>query len=64
VEFLSLGWEPACLGFHRTERVVITQSAWQVRHKLYTRSAGRWRNYERHLAPLFEGLASVLSVPE
>ena len=56
VEFLGLDWEPGCLEFYRTERVVITQSTWQVRQKLYTRSVGRWRHYQRHLGPLLSGL--------
>jgi tetratricopeptide (TPR) repeat protein len=54
IEFLDLEWEPACLDFHRTERPVFTASAWQVRQPLYTRSVGRWRHYERHLAPLLK----------
>jgi len=49
-EFLGLDWEPACLDFHRTERPILTASAWQVRQPLYTRSVGRWRNYAEHLA--------------
>jgi tetratricopeptide (TPR) repeat protein len=53
-EFLGLEWEPACLDFHRTERPVLTASAWQVRQPLYQRSIGRWRRYERHLGPLLE----------
>jgi tetratricopeptide (TPR) repeat protein len=52
VEFLGMDWEPGCLDFHRTERAVTTASAWQVRQPLYSRSVGRWRNYERHLGPL------------
>jgi hypothetical protein len=52
VEFLGLDWEPACLDFHKTQRPVLTASAWQVHQPLYTRSVGRWRCYERHLAPL------------
>jgi hypothetical protein len=56
VEFLDLGWEPACVDFHRTERPVLTASAWQVRQPLYSHSAGRWRHYERHLAPLLNTL--------
>ena len=54
IEFLGLEWEPACLDFHLTERAVLTASAWQVRQPLYTRSVGRWRHYERHLAPLLK----------
>ena len=57
-EFLGLEWEPACLDFHRTERPVLTASAWQVRQPLYPRSVGRWLRYARHLSPLL----NVLSV--
>ena len=56
IGFLGLEWESACLEFHRTERMVVTQSTWQVRQKLFTRSVGRWRAYERHLAPLLSAL--------
>ncbi len=56
ISFLGLPWNAACLEFHRTERAVKTASAWQVRQPIYTRSVGRWRNYERHLEPLFESL--------
>jgi hypothetical protein len=52
LEFVGLPWDPKCLEFHRTERVVITASRWQVRQKISTASAGRWRNYEKYLAPL------------
>jgi tetratricopeptide (TPR) repeat protein len=54
INFLDLPWNPACLDFHRTERTVQTASDWQVRQPIYTRSVGRWRNYERHLGPLIE----------
>ena len=56
ITFLGLDWEPACLDFHHTERVITTASSWQVRQPLYGRSVGRWRNYERHLLPLFQSL--------
>jgi tetratricopeptide (TPR) repeat protein len=52
LDFIGLPWEPRCLEFHRTERVVITASKWQVRQKLSTASAGRWRHYEPYVAPL------------
>ena len=57
LEFLGLSWDPRCLEFHRTERVVITASKWQVRQKMHGASAGRWRHYERHVGPL-RGLMS------
>jgi len=39
---------------------VITASKWQVRQKLHSASAGRWRHYERHLGPLLP----LASAPE
>jgi Sulfotransferase family len=58
IAFLGLDWEPACLDFHRVERAIKTASVWQVRQPLYSRSAGRWRNYEKHLGPLLEVLSA------
>ena len=52
----GLEWEPACLEFHKTRRAVRTASAAQVRRPIYRSSIGRWKNYERSLASLFEGL--------
>lgn len=52
VEFIGLPWDPRCLDFHQTQRVVITASRWQVRQQITATSAGRWRNYEKHVAPL------------
>jgi hypothetical protein len=31
---------------------VITASKWQVRQRMHAASAGRWRHYEKHAAPL------------
>ncbi len=52
LEFIGLPWDPKCLEFHRTDRVVITASRWQVRQQITRASAGRWRNYEKYLGPL------------
>ncbi|MGH8306522.1 MAG: sulfotransferase family protein, partial [Steroidobacteraceae bacterium] len=52
LDFIGLPWDRSCLDFHHTERVVITASKWQVRQKINSASVGRWRNYEKHLAPL------------
>jgi tetratricopeptide (TPR) repeat protein len=60
IEFLDLDWDPACLAFDRAERAVTTASVWQVRQTLYDRSIGRWRDYRRHLAPLFDGLKGLV----
>jgi hypothetical protein len=54
VNFLDLVWDPACLSFHTTTRVVRTASLVQVRQPLHNRSVGRWKNYESMLQPLLE----------
>jgi tetratricopeptide (TPR) repeat protein len=56
VEFCALEWDPSCLDFHRSDRIVRTASAQQVREPVHRRSVGRWKAYERHLGPLFEAL--------
>lgn len=52
LEFIGLPWDPRCLEFHQTERIVMTASKWQVRQKISAGSVGRWRNYEKHIGPL------------
>lgn len=56
IAFCGLPWNDAMLRFHKTRRAVRTKSEFQVRQPLYTTSIGRWRPYERWLAPLFEAL--------
>ena len=56
--FLGLEWEAACLEPHIGSGAVRTASAWQVREPLYTRSSGRWRNYQAHIAPLLKEFGS------
>ncbi len=57
LDFLDLPWDPACLEFHKGERLVRTASVTQVREPVYRRSVERWRRYEAMLAPLLERLA-------
>jgi tetratricopeptide (TPR) repeat protein len=52
----GLPWDARCLDFHRTERLVRTASAVQVRQPIYKSSVGRWRKYENFLAPLMSAL--------
>lgn len=56
IEHIGLSWDPRCLDFHRTARPVLTASNWQVRQPIGKASIGRWRRYERFLAPLREAL--------
>jgi tetratricopeptide (TPR) repeat protein len=54
VAWCGLDWDPACLDFHKTRRPVRTTSVSQVRRPIYTSSIGRWKNYQRPLATMFE----------
>jgi tetratricopeptide (TPR) repeat protein len=61
LSFLELEWNDECLNFHRRSNTVKTASVWQVREPLYQRSSGRWKNYERQLAPVREALAEFIA---
>ena len=41
LDFVGLPWDPACLEFHLTERVVVTTSKWQVRQRIHASSVER-----------------------
>jgi tetratricopeptide (TPR) repeat protein len=56
IRFLDLEWDPACLAFHATRRVVQTASLTQVHQPIHTRSIGRWRRYQALLPHLFHAL--------
>lgn len=56
IDHVGLDWDPACIAFHETQRPVRTASVSQVREPVYTRSAGRWRNYQEPLSELFTQL--------
>jgi hypothetical protein len=52
----GLEWHAACLQFHQTNRVVLTESAAQVRQPIYRTSVERWRPAAALLRPLLDGL--------
>ncbi len=52
IDHVELEWESGCLDFYKIEGGVQTASTAQVREPVYTRSIGKWRNYETQLLPL------------
>ncbi|MFT5422535.1 MAG: tetratricopeptide (TPR) repeat protein [Phycisphaerales bacterium] len=56
VAHAGLGWDDACLRFHEQGAHVRTASSEQVRSGINASGVGRWKNYEKHLAPLLERL--------
>lgn len=55
-DFCDLEWHPACLDFHKKAGNSFTYSELQVRRPLNKDGIGRWRHYERQLAPLSDAL--------
>lgn len=58
-DWLELSWQGQDFDHRRAARergVVRTASYAQVTEPIYTRAAGRWRHYERHLEPVLENL--------
>ena len=56
VEYCGLEWDDRCLKFYELDRIVHTASYDQVKEPVYTRSVGRWKNYEKYLQPLTDAL--------
>ena len=59
MEFLGLDWEDSCINFEENSSAVVTASAAQVREKTHNRSIGRWKKYEKQLAPTLDILKSA-----
>jgi Tfp pilus assembly protein PilF len=59
----GLPWEEACMGFEQNPAPVATASAAQVREPLHAGAVGRWKNYQRELAPLIAELRAAGILP-
>ncbi|HCK76662.1 MAG TPA: hypothetical protein DHW07_05910 [Gammaproteobacteria bacterium] len=58
LQSLGVAWNDACLSHQDSVDRVDTLSLYQVRKPLNTGSTERWRNYEKHLAPLRTALTA------
>jgi tetratricopeptide (TPR) repeat protein len=56
VAYCGLAWDARCLEFQNADRPVRTASVAEVRQPIYATAIGRWRAYERFLAPLRDAL--------
>jgi tetratricopeptide (TPR) repeat protein len=52
LEYCGLAWDDRCLRFHENPEASTTASALQVRRPVYASSIGKWRHFDRQLAPL------------
>ena len=56
IDFLGLPWNDQCLRFFESQKFVSTASVHQVRQPIYKTAQNKWKNYDRHLAPLIKAL--------
>jgi len=55
LDFVGLAWDPRCLDFHQLGKSQLMKAR-EIHEPVHTRFIGRWKNYERHLQPLIDGL--------
>jgi tetratricopeptide (TPR) repeat protein len=60
LDYLGIGFDDAVLDFHRTDRLVRTISAGQVRQPMNRKGVEQWKQYEQWLGPLKQALGPVL----
>lgn len=60
MSYLELDYEPACLNFHETKRVVRTSSSEQVRQPLNQAGLDQWRSFEPWLGKLKDSLGALV----
>ncbi len=63
LDFLGLPWRDEVLRYHEvaSRRTVLTPSHQDVSQPIFTRARGRWRRYERQLAPILPTLEPLVS---
>ncbi len=61
LDHCGLGWDSACLAFHRQPGSVSSASAVQVREPIHAKSVGKWRRYGARLDPLAAALGELAS---
>ena len=54
VKSIGLEWEDKISQFSENERVVVTNSLFQVRSKVYKNSSQDWLKFKKHLSPIIE----------
>lgn len=64
IDYLGLPWEDGVLDRTGSQRSVRTLSMWQVRQPVYQTSKGKWKAYEKQLAPLIEAIGPLVGAYE
>jgi hypothetical protein len=63
LDALGVAWDDSILQYRarRTQKPVNSPSYEEVARPIFTSSIGRWQNYERHLQPVLDRLAPLVS---
>ena len=56
IAYCGLEWDDACIAFYKTQRLIRTSSATQVRQPIYRTSVGRWKPYQHPPATADQGV--------
>lgn len=62
LDFLGMDWNESVMDYdqHARDKIVRSPTANAVTEKVHSRAKDRWKNYEKHLEPIFETLAPCL----
>ena len=60
ISYCNLEWQDECLQFHKSKRTINTASNWQVKQPIYKTSNQRWKNYEKFIPELIDGLSEFI----
>ena len=60
ISYCNLEWEDECLSFYNSKRVINTASNWQVKQPIYKTSNQKWKNYEKFIPELIDGLSEFI----
>ncbi len=61
-DFIGEAFDPACLAFHKNDRVAPTLSVAQVREKINDKRKYRYKRYLKHLEPVIPILEPVIAM--
>ena len=59
INYCNLGWESECLLFYNSKRTINTASNWQANQPIYKSSKQRWKNYDKFIPEIIEGLSAL-----
>ena len=60
LSYCGLPFEPGCIDFHMTARIISTASSEQVRQPIFQTGLAHWRHYEPWLGPLKHALGDAV----